>query len=271
MPSVKRKLVKTGVYHKAHPQYSGSWRIWKHSTRPRRDFLTYFTLTSETAKCLQNFDLSHNRHLCYCCRVSGLWIEAEVEGRACVFLTGVSAVEIGIAVVPVELRGDGRSVCHQQEDEAHPRQLAAGERFAHCHLQKVNIPLITYLDFVFEPKKKRKRNQHPTVIMVKIQWLETASRPPPPPSALTSIREAAPPVFQSPNPSYPASLDSCLPRTLCCSTPFKLRSPVSPAHSNPPLPPPLTAPPTFFFFGYVLFFLFFFTYSCSPVSNRFPH
>lgn len=75
----------------------------------------------------------------------------------CLFLTGVSAVVVGIAVVPVELRGDGGGVRHQHEDEVHPRQFAAGEWFARCHLQKVNIPLITYLDFVFGKKKEKKK------------------------------------------------------------------------------------------------------------------
>lgn len=57
---------------------------------------------------------------------------------------------VGVAVVSVELRGDGGGVPHQQEDEAHSCHFGARERFARCHLQKVGIALITCLDGVLK-------------------------------------------------------------------------------------------------------------------------
>lgn len=69
-------------------------------------------------------------------------------------LTGKPAVEVSVTVVSIELCGDRRGVTHQQEDEAHSCHFSTRERFAHCHLQKVNIASAAFLRYVLKKPKQ---------------------------------------------------------------------------------------------------------------------
>lgn len=69
------------------------------------------------------------------------------------FLTGKSAVIVGITVVSIELRRDGSQVLHQQEDEAQSHHLGL---FC-CHLERSDAVLITFLYGASEGKKRCKK------------------------------------------------------------------------------------------------------------------
>lgn len=94
------------------------------------------------------------------CSISAVRKMERVHGLkrvVCSILTRKPAVVVGVTVVSIKLCGDWGSVTNQQEDEAHSFHFSTWERFAHCHLQKVNIALTTFLNYVL---KKRHFSQN---------------------------------------------------------------------------------------------------------------
>lgn len=66
----------------------------------------------------------------------------------CNILTRKPAVVAGVTVVSIKLCGDWSGFTHQQEDKAHSCHFSTWGRFSHCHIQKVNIALTTFLGYV---------------------------------------------------------------------------------------------------------------------------
>lgn len=144
-------------------------------------------------------------------------------------LTRKPAVVVAVTVVAIKLRRHRSGVTHQQEDEAHPCHFGTWERFAHCHLQKVNMALTTFLRYVLKSSTYLEIRCSKTMLLLPRLFPRLLH-------ALTSIKVVQPSFPRSPNPSYPAPTGPFLPQALMSAqnlyypTPFKLRWPLFPAH-----------------------------------------
>lgn len=129
----------------------------------------------------------------------------------CNLLTRKPAVVVGVTVVSIKLRGDWSGFTHQQEDKAHSCHFSTWAKSPHCHVQKVNIALTTFLRYVLNKNGTyQKIRRSKTTLPCLFPWLL---------HALTSIKVAQPSLPKSPNPSYPAPSApfylsrSCWPKT----------------------------------------------------------
>lgn len=168
-------------------------------------------------------------------------------------LTRKPAVIAGVAVVPIELRGDWSDVPHQQEDEARSCHFSTGERFACCHFQKVSIAhhipelgLKKKVDF-------KKKTEFISKLYVKKQCSPSF---PQLLYALTSIKVVQPFLPKSPNPFYPGRFlaqSLLLAQNLYYSTPFNWGHPLSSSfHPTPCFYPSKShfSPPVYLFPGF---------------------
>lgn len=147
-----------------------------------------------------------------------VWTENR-EDVLCSFLTGKPAVVVGIAVISIKLRGNRDGVPNQQEDEAQLCHFSTWERFVEGHLQGGGG---STLDQPHSSVTFQKTAPTSKLEVEKQFFLPLLLH------TLTSIRRVQPSVYRSPNPSSSPPL---LPLMLTLyPTPFKLRSPLFPAH-----------------------------------------